>query len=382
MKKMKFTLGLALSMLILGASVVNAAPGNVAVSFSATGCHFYSAVVVGQSAYVNGVQSPLAAYSYTLADIQKDDTVVTASHTAWWIYGSGASLDNLYTLSSTDHAEAYTEIYVALAYKYGNELKPSIKRTITVGTATGNWAAVTPFTQIVQYLYPTPIHPNGFFRPIMDRETGVAEYWYADPVLPLLDKTVMYSIHYEISVHDEFDAPGTAYDPPLGTDVITQYGLQIIADESVVTDPETFGGMSNVFYWPAQRDFVFTAESATPITVATDPVRPAGGIIINDNEDGTYTVTIRKINKAMKIYVYGEAELESDETGNEAIASDAVWAAAGTLNVQAANPGLLSIYAVTGQLYKQIPVSGNFSAVLPKGLYIVQLNGKAYKIVN
>ena len=377
MKKMKFTLGLAFSLLILGAGAAHAqqlAQGGVRVSYVVKACNFYADdITIYQT--VNNVT--LQTINFDKDFIQAKDSVIDASD--FWVYDSLPGIsNNLYEIHANNW-DALTSFSINLAYVKGNDLEPIVKRTVTVGTLGDNWGIAQPLIQHVHYL--KEIIPNGFFRPIMDRETGIAEYYYEEPIIPLFGQTVIYSIVYEISIHDKTHTPGyTPYDMPTSADVYTQYGLQFVAGEELVIDPVTNG---EVFYWPSQKDFVFTVKSAKPITVSTDAdaTRLAGGIIINDNVDGTFTVTIRKVNKVMKISV-NAVSTESDETGNEVIAGDAVWAAGGLLNVQAGTAATLSIYTVTGQLYKQLPVSGSFTIPLAKGLYIVQLNGKAYKIIN
>ena len=69
------------------------------------------------------------------------------------------------------------------------------------------------------------------------------------------------------------------------------------------------------------------------------------------------------------------------ETSNEVIVANAVYANNGMLYVKAAQAELLSVYTVTGQLAKKVTVSGEATFSLPKGIYIVTLANKAYKVV-
>ena len=76
-----------------------------------------------------------------------------------------------------------------------------------------------------------------------------------------------------------------------------------------------------------------------------------------------------------------ETKSEGGTTGNAAVATDAVWASGGLLFANAANPGVLSVYSITGQLIKTVSISGNYTLPLDRGIYVVQLNGKSYKVV-
>ena len=423
MKKLNFTFGLALSMFILGASVLYAQnpetlnsnsvkrAGGIKISATVTGCNFYAGPVelrlfldatgiLGFHEY-GGTNT----YLYSYPDIKEEGKVFnlyapTGDTYSWyfggyaWNYGTNefewSTVGSLLYLQKAN-AEADVKIFVPLAYVVGNELRPVITRTITYGEwypkgddMYGNYRSVN-YAPNPPVALPISIRE---FHPIEDRETGILDFTFIDDILDLMAKNPpIYSIHYDISVHQEYGTPGqNYYETPTATDVTTQYALQFFIQDGIKTDPLFYE--DQLVFVKSQEDFVFTVISPSMPTVKTNPTRmdnwrqPILPDVI-DNLDGTFTVTIQHVNKAMKvsIAVENDVELESGETGNAAVAADAVWAAGGTLYVQAANPATLSIYTVTGQLYKQATVSGSASFTLPKGLYIVQLNGKAYKIV-
>ena len=417
MKKLKFTLVLALSMMILGASVAKAQPwttstaaSGIAISATVKGCNFLASNVVITPMFEDPVVGDISGHgtgwpigggtSFTIGapdNLSNEKNTVTKS-IGTWSYGGYSYVNNatwtgwspgtnygcLLYLWTKPQAKAYNRIDISLAYNNGNDLMPLIRRKVTYGNfsnaATPALSITNPAAYQIDYLK----IDTSFFRPEMDRSSGIATYVYEDQLLPLLQKVVIWSIEYEITINDETDSESTAYDEPASASVISNFGISIIADEGIETDPNTYGGLQP-FFVASQKDFVFTATSDSPITeetVWTEPARRDGGFKVKDNLDGTYTITILKVNRALKVFVSSLALPESGETANAFVAADAVWANSGKLTVKAVKPAVLSIYTVTGQLYKKMPVSGNFELALPKGLYIVQLNGKSYKVVN
>jgi len=71
-------------------------------------------------------------------------------------------------------------------------------------------------------------------------------------------------------------------------------------------------------------------------------------------------------------------------SANEAISNDiSVWSADGTVHILAPQRGKAKIYDVTGRMITEINYeSGTTTTVLPKGLFIVKTDNKAYKILN
>ena len=444
MKKMKFTLGLMLSMLFLGANVGYAQPyyynsalphsGAIELALYVQGCDYYKSISVAKVA----VDDILTGYP-----VDQSATITTGlpgfDNYAFqyfplslaWPYGSGewksipmsyedqdyffnipanryftnpggisgTGSGNLFYYLEKSKTQVYNRLEVELKYTAGNELHPILKRYMFLG----QWETVY---DIDNDLWRNELVPNGivletiitadpvesWFRPDMDRGNGPAKYVYKDQILPLLDDYIITAMFYELAVYDEYDNAGSTVYPiaqPLPQDVRK---ILIESAEGITTTPNTLG---NAIYVPSLKDFVFTAYSESEITAETitlhqpygdfTEIRTAAGkkgVLVKDNKNGSYTITIQRVNDEMLIRINNEASVSSGDTGNEAFAADAVWAASGTLFVQAATPATLSVFTVTGQLFFQTSVNGSYSMTLPKGLYIVQLNGKAYKVVN
>jgi len=459
MKKMKFTLGLMLAMLILGANVGQAQlaynnglphDGYIEQSIFIQGCDFYIGSITFDTKVKDmdgGYGYPAAANTFAGTSIIGDSfssSLLPFNDFAFWIfdistlpYGSGEWVEvdaygkgfvplslrdyyfdetahqyvcnpytgNLFYWLVKSKTEVYNRIEVPLTYTAGNELKPILKRYITLGewkTVVYNnpkdpkdvWNGLLQRNElfstgivIEQIIIPDSTH----FRPHMDRETENAIYIWKDPILPLLDKYIIYAIDYEVSVYDEIDyLPGNTIHPPSSTLPTNARKVFIEAADGITTSVSSKG---SAIYVPTKTDFVFTAFSDSEITAATVTLhQPYGdfdeinrrdkGVKVKNNLNGSYTITIQQVNYEMLIRINSEASLTSEPTGNFVIAPNAVWSAAGTLFVQSAKQATLSIYSVTGQLIKQISVTGSYTMTLPKGLYIVKLDGQAYKIIN
>ena len=454
MKKMKFTLGLMLSMLILGANVAYSQQilgHNASFSQSMTvwGCNFYSSVTFQKVVYSPAdaisanysssgtlVSFPLTGTtSITEEGVSRTETLQTWTYgtTAGTITGSSNPTLNTggdYNFNPTSNmispttapsgtttanlgylnhkggvSKAYNRIVVQLAYVNGNELTPVLKRTIVIGRWAVNsnnllnfpsGSAGTTGIEVVEYLRADTIH----FRPVMDRATGYATYIFEDQMLPLINKYPVYSISYELSINDEIDSPGiNYYQPPTKVDPTQLRAFQVETEKGIVACDKDGNKLwwDLLYYVETNKDLTLQVFSETPLEVKVAPKNPdllrqPGGVVVTDNKDGSYAVTIKRIQYNVDIsfsatepkstvIVYSE-DGDPDHTGNEVVSADKVWSASGTLFVEAAKPGTLSVYSVTGQLYNQVAVSGNYTLALPKGLFIVQLNGKAYKVVN
>ena len=241
------------------------------------------------------------------------------------------------------------------------------------------------------------VDPNEkWFRPYMDRRSNeVATYYYEDDIFALLNKYPIYSIHYEIAIHDEMDNNMDL--DPLGTLPNNTIGVQLAPDDGITTLPNHLSGAGpDLMFYVPKENWTFKAFSTSPIKVTLEPLyeSDANKIIpdadkaftIVDNGDGSFDITIKRILFNYKIGISSVTSSSGDgdggQTGNLNMGRNFAYAALGTLYVQTDSPATLSIYSVTGQLIKQMSVSGNTTLPLPKGLYIVQLNGKAYKVIN
>jgi hypothetical protein len=166
--------------------------------------------------------------------------------------------------------------------------------------------------------------------------------------------------------------------------------ITIVSDEEdiEITAPYKIW-LDQKFYVPSGKDFTFIVKADPTKKLTVDvPNNPyymqQQGVIIKEapEKDGTYNVTLKKVTFAIPELILGyEAGTESGPTGLVAPAVDKVYSAGGVLNVTSSTPGTLQVYTITGQLAKEIAVSGDIQVPLSKGLYIVKLNGKAYKVV-
>lgn len=414
MKKLNFTSGLMLAMLFLGANAGNAiyyhgAPhsGAVQVSFSAAQSDGYAtdkAVILQQIAVDREMlfNYPFigSQYYWPASELQKRG-LHSPSDLITWNYGCPIKDDNIYRLdyylnenrttpgflnyyyhskaytgiaglfyyAVKSRTEAYNRLEVNMRYA-SSDATPVIKRTIRYG----EWKTIKYNTEYA-YNEITPLSLSVTHSLRADstlRRSNYTSYIFRDQLIPLLSQYVIYSIHYEVTFENHTLPP-----------ITINHAVNITADKGITTVPALGGPI----FVESNYDFVFKVYSDKDITVTTSRGRDAEGVMIVKNYNGTFGVTIRRVTSNMTIYIRQVPALqsgidESSQTGNETVASDdAVWAADGVLYVRTPNPGMLSVFTIAGQLYKQLPVDGNQPFNLPKGIYIVLLNGKTYKVV-
>ena len=420
MKKVKFTLVLALSMLFMGANIAQAQfMHNSAVTVTASikgNPVFYDFGIFKQTidtvspGYPGVITTTLIPWGIT--DLQKDtvwtypiDPLATSAWT--WPYGSNsANLDytevnlgfnnwvvvpynntgNLYYYGRKSKAEIYNVIYIATRYIDGNEVMPVVKRITRLGnwTVSSNRSTLNLLDIAVPDVHLHALEDNRVFRPYMDRKTDIAEYVFYDDILGMLDEYGwrVLSIHYEISLNDEVGSDTSNTDPdqpPVYSGVgPSNRSVSLYAEDGITVPyipPFVLSGHA--------LEFKVTSAKEIDVDINLSDDLLDLEYIGND----TWSITIHDIRRPLTINITTKSNSEGTEgeddgtTGNKAIATDAVWSSGGTLYVQAADQGTLSVYTVTGQLCNKTTVSGSYSLALPKGLYIVQLNGKAYKIV-
>jgi hypothetical protein len=381
MRKVKFTLGLVLSMLFLGASVSYAVNlGRLSVKSSS----YYAGNVELKSYFENSdtLVSGTTTYSVnaTWPNIQGSD-VVTGALVARKYDGTG-SYSGLTTISSlyTDNNAGYNnylvgagtlngytlyhEITVSLSFEKGKEVIPFLKRKIT----TGGGVAVQDLLLAYSITDKTEFTDG----------TDTATYKYKVAISPLVEKYNITGIDYELWVDDEIsDNPGSgnAYPTiPRAVTIYTENGLSTLP----------VAGMTH--YVNAYDDYTFEVygEAGKELSVTTNnPHYAVGkGIAVVSGDDGVWTVKITRVYLALNIYVSYKTETEVAD-GNLILAKDAVWAAGGQLYIQSAVPSKLEVYSITGQLQNVNVVNGNTTlSGLPKGIYLVKLNGKTYKVIN
>ena len=297
----------------------------------------------------------------------------------------------------------YNFFQVNLKYKNGNELRPVLKRTIRMGALVE-----------IDFL---PVYTS--FRPNMEHNTDVAQFIFIQNATELREKWGIrpgsddfnVQIDYELTINDELNYQGSkfhVFQPPVWIGPSGPVGgnsLFFIECEDGLLTEEDFclpvgelafndnGGWTVFYMCPAGSKLIFEValEAGKVLSVATNCDNDKNGdrgfakIDRTKIEDGIeynyWKVTVNNITSQMVITLSTSETKSEDATGNPAIAADAVWSAGGTLYANAANPGVLTVYSITGQLIKTINISGNFTLPLDRGIYVVQLNGKAYKVV-
>jgi hypothetical protein len=101
------------------------------------------------------------------------------------------------------------------------------------------------------------------------------------------------------------------------------------------------------------------------VTGVPDPDMPGTGFLF----------TILQIHQAIEINV------TLLPVGNEVVDDGVrIWASGGKLYIETPQPGLLSVYSITGILHARKTVAGSSAISLPKGVYIVRLDGKTCKV--
>jgi hypothetical protein len=139
------------------------------------------------------------------------------------------------------------------------------------------------------------------------------------------------------------------------------------------------------YYVASTDNFVFTIQPTgsnaglVPLVKTNRTSIPdSEGVKIKDNADGSYTITIIRVQQSITLSVDFATSNESINNGNR------VWANDGQLYIQVSANGIANIYQSTGALAKSMIISAGetTSVSLPAGFYIVKLNnGSTYKIV-
>ena len=450
MKKVKFTLGLALAMLLISANFVNAgkeigyrtdqekstktsigyifnvAPNSQIVSIeSVLRDHSYNS-----SRSINGnfwlpqivaLDSSTVFYNHgssTPRKIKKDSFSYLAFGSEQY-YGYSSQKGRIsYETGSTSAAYRITngadgvnsifdknydlsnDIIIELSFKDGIEIMPSVKRTIIWGEwyyATddkdkdvhgieGKGNRIDPTdVETVSYLLADSVT----FRPIHDRGDGDARYVYCQNVQEVFYGKPVFAVIYEISIHDEIGTLGQeANEPPMMAEPQNMRGLTFDIGSGITTNIP-MNTIGNTLYVPSNLNYTFTVFSDKEIdATCTRSADPYDGISVKKDltQANAYIVTVKRVQTNFTVKVVQKSDSQSGTgedgtTGNDGTPTDAVWGSNGTLNVTAATPGTLSIYSLSGQLYRTEAISGSYTLSMPKGSYIVQFNGKAYKVV-
>ena len=155
-----------------------------------------------------------------------------------------------------------------------------------------------------------------------------------------------------------------------------------------ITIPEVTGvttrPIAGDYYVAGHQHFTFTANySGTPLKVTatgfyTGEIRDLDYTArILDN--GVYEYTISFVVEPWTVHIGPEASTVS----NDGFSRQKVWAYKNTLYINAEREDIVSIYNVTGVLYKKIEISeGLQTFTLERGVYVVTLkDGTVHKII-
>lgn len=148
------------------------------------------------------------------------------------------------------------------------------------------------------------------------------------------------------------------------------------------TDAKTDYPAGEFIYVTSGSDFTFTITpkgNHVPVisTSRNNTLPDKDGIMIRDNKNGSYTVTIIKVQELLNIKItYADnANIKADNNN--------VWSNNGMLYISSATSGNAKVYNVLGALNRMITFSAGetISLPLPTGIYVVSMNnGKAYKV--
>lgn len=134
----------------------------------------------------------------------------------------------------------------------------------------------------------------------------------------------------------------------------------------------------------SQSDFVFTVSAMLRsngldnLTIETgDEVRDKDGIQMEKNEDGSVTVTIKRVTENLMITVNGVSP-----TSTESVEELNVWSYNRNVYVKSDKLADVRIYDMNGRLYLQRKVEAGETIIpLSQGFYTVLLDNKGYKVV-
>lgn len=140
--------------------------------------------------------------------------------------------------------------------------------------------------------------------------------------------------------------------------IIPEPGTYDVASDS----PFTFSLVLNDNVDPEQVKVYANGQLLTP-----DPVR-----------DTTLSFTIPNVTQSLVITVEGTGET----TGNTGIPADSrVYSSHGEVIIETTQPQTVQVYSLTGSLMATHTVNGYHSIALQRGVYLVRMGGKVYKVI-
>ena len=170
--------------------------------------------------------------------------------------------------------------------------------------------------------------------------------------------------------------PGNSGDP--GSSISRQITMPYIANAIINRE-------QGVHYVSSGGNFVFTiqptgANAGLVPVVSTNRtgVPDSEGVKIEDNGDGSYTVSILRVQQTITLSIDFATSNKAIDNGNK------VWADNDQLYIQSTTNGTANIYNAAGTLVKSTKVSaGEITVVsIPTGFYVVKMSDdKTYKII-
>ena len=195
-----------------------------------------------------------------------------------------------------------------------------------------------------------------------------------------LAETKIGDYHYYI---DYMSEPGRVYlcvsETP--TPYIQRY-IQIHAIAGVTTNP-----VANMYHYVRSHDdFVFSAtysNKTEPFEVYAIGYYSQAKVVLPPKYlyEGTYEYIIKQVTEPWDIYF--DPEKRGDVTDNVAILGEHVWAFRNVLYVNVDKDDVVSVYNMTGVLYKKLEITAGLNKLtLDKGVYLVKLkDGSTYRVI-
>lgn len=131
------------------------------------------------------------------------------------------------------------------------------------------------------------------------------------------------------------------------------------------------------------NDFVFTITpagtnvgKALHVSTSRRLVPDSEGVLIENNPDGSFTVTILQIKEPVTIAI-------DFATGIDEISKRMVWASENYLHICSEKPGDAFVYTISGSLVQVLRVDEGETVTIPmnSGMYLVTLHNKTYKVI-
>lgn len=133
----------------------------------------------------------------------------------------------------------------------------------------------------------------------------------------------------------------------------------------------------------SRRDFTFTItptgnNASLQLTISTSrtSVPDSEGVIIEKNEDGSYTVTIREVQEPVEVYV-------DFVTSAGTVENNRIWTSGNQVYLQTDVPAQVQVYAISGAFVQSRTMPAGETAVvsLPKGFFLIVINGQTHKVI-